>query len=221
MHSRVSGLSDYFAVDELDCIRIGREIVRRPQLAQARAGAAPRRPTSRSTTPRSCSASRPPTCGCRSTRARCIARIVDGSRFDEYKPLYGTSLVTGWASLHGYPVGDPRQRTRRAVQRGGQEGHRVHPARQPDRHAAGVPAEHHRLHGRARTTSSAGSIKDGAKMINAVANSRRPAPHRHHRRRRYGAGNYGMCGRGLRAAVHVRLAEREARGDGPRSSSPA
>ena len=34
-----------------------------------------------------------------------IARIVDGSRFDEFKPLYGTSLVTGWASIHGYPVG--------------------------------------------------------------------------------------------------------------------
>ncbi|OEV12014.1 hypothetical protein AN219_29450, partial [Streptomyces nanshensis] len=34
-----------------------------------------------------------------------IARIVDGSEFDEVKPLYGPSLVTGWARLHGYPVG--------------------------------------------------------------------------------------------------------------------
>lgn len=34
-----------------------------------------------------------------------IARIVDGSDFDEFKPLYGTSLTTGWANLHGYPVG--------------------------------------------------------------------------------------------------------------------
>ena len=34
-----------------------------------------------------------------------IARIVDGSRFEEFKPLYGTTLVTGWASIHGYPVG--------------------------------------------------------------------------------------------------------------------
>ena len=34
-----------------------------------------------------------------------LARMVDGSEFDEYKPLYGTSLVTGWARLHGYPVG--------------------------------------------------------------------------------------------------------------------
>ncbi len=34
-----------------------------------------------------------------------LARIVDGSRFEEYKPLYGSALVTGWASIHGYPVG--------------------------------------------------------------------------------------------------------------------
>ena len=34
-----------------------------------------------------------------------IARIVDGSEFDEFKPLYGSSLVTGWANLYGYPIG--------------------------------------------------------------------------------------------------------------------
>jgi acetyl-CoA carboxylase carboxyltransferase component len=34
-----------------------------------------------------------------------IARVVDGSDFDEFKPLYGSSLVTGWARMHGYPIG--------------------------------------------------------------------------------------------------------------------
>ena len=34
-----------------------------------------------------------------------IARIVDGSRFEEFKPLYGPTLVCGWASIHGFPVG--------------------------------------------------------------------------------------------------------------------
>ena len=34
-----------------------------------------------------------------------LARVVDGSRFDEYKSEYGTSLVTGWASIHGFRVG--------------------------------------------------------------------------------------------------------------------
>ena len=34
-----------------------------------------------------------------------IARIVDGSRFEDFKPQYGPTLVCGWASVHGYPVG--------------------------------------------------------------------------------------------------------------------
>src|SRR5207247_9970536 len=34
-----------------------------------------------------------------------IARVVDGSRLEEFKPTYGTTLVTGWARLHGYPLG--------------------------------------------------------------------------------------------------------------------
>lgn len=34
-----------------------------------------------------------------------IARIVDGSEFDEFKKLYGTTLITGFAHIHGYPVG--------------------------------------------------------------------------------------------------------------------
>jgi len=34
-----------------------------------------------------------------------LARVVDGSRFSEYKPLYGPALVTGWCHIHGYRVG--------------------------------------------------------------------------------------------------------------------
>ena len=34
-----------------------------------------------------------------------IARLVDGSEFDEFKALYGTTLVTGFAHIHGMPVG--------------------------------------------------------------------------------------------------------------------
>ena len=70
MHSRVSGVADYFAVDEVDCIRIGRQIV--ADLNWRKLGPAPQRPRSRSrgTTPTSCSASSRPTSACRSTRAR-------------------------------------------------------------------------------------------------------------------------------------------------------
>ena len=34
-----------------------------------------------------------------------IGRVVDGSRFEEFKPRYGNTLVCGWAGIHGYPVG--------------------------------------------------------------------------------------------------------------------
>src|SRR5580700_5930581 len=104
MHSRVSGLADYFATDELDCLRIGRQIV--ADLHWRKLGPPPSEPAD------------PPLydpeelLGIVSADFRVpfdprevLARVVDGSRFAEYKPRYGTSLVTGWASVHGYPVG--------------------------------------------------------------------------------------------------------------------
>ena len=159
MHSRVSGLADYFAVDELDCIRIGREIVRRPQLAQARPGRRgpadePRlrpRGAARHRVGRPPGAVRPAR-GARPHRRR-LASSTSSSRST------APALVTGWASIHGYPVGILANAPGVLFSEEAQEGHRVHPARQPDRHAAGVPAEHHRLHGRHATTSSAGSSR--------------------------------------------------------------
>ena len=147
MHARVSGLADYFAVDELDALRLGRQIVRR--LNWRKLGPGPR------------GAGRPPRydpeelLGIASADLRVpfdprevLARVVDGSDFDEFKPLL--------RHVAGHRVGraprlsrrHPRQPPRRPVHRGGAEGGAVHPARQPDRHAAAVPAEHHRLHGR-------------------------------------------------------------------------
>ena len=76
-----------------------------------------------------------------------IARIVDGSRFDEFKPHYGTTLVTGWAHLHGYPIGILGNNGI-LFSDSSREGGAVHPALQQDRRAAPLPPEHHRLHGR-------------------------------------------------------------------------
>ena len=68
MHARTSGLADYFAVDELDAIRIGRRIVAR--LNWQSTARRPARSPSRWPTPRNCSASCRRTCAHRSTRAR-------------------------------------------------------------------------------------------------------------------------------------------------------
>src|SRR4051812_13121607 len=104
MHSRVSGLSDYFARDELDCIRIGREIVE--HLNWRKLGPPPQHAV---VEPRFDAED---LLGIASIDLKVpfdprdvLARVVDDSRFEEYKPLYGSSLVTGWAQVHGYLVG--------------------------------------------------------------------------------------------------------------------
>ena len=159
MHSRVSGLADYFARDELDCIRIGRKIVADLELAQARARHRAGPPTRRSTTPRSSSASPRSTSACRSTRVRCSPASSTARGFDEYKPTYGISLVTGWASIHGYPVGVLANARGVLFMEEAKKATEFILLAQPDRHPARVPPEHHRLHGRAASTSRRASSR--------------------------------------------------------------
>ena len=118
----------------------------RSSTGEARPGAERARRRSRATTPTSCSAIASADSRCRSIR-EVIARIVDGSRFDEFKPLYGTDARDRLGAPPRLPGRHPRQQ-RHPVLGGGAEGRAVHPALQPDRHAAPLPAEHHRLHGR-------------------------------------------------------------------------
>jgi len=100
-----------------------------------------------------------------------IARVVDGSVFDEYKPLYGTSLVTGWAASTATPSaswptpGGP-------VQRGGKKASEfILLANQTTPRCSSFTTR--RLHG-GKEYEQLGMIKDGAKMINAVSNSTVP-----------------------------------------------
>ncbi|MEP7201518.1 MAG: carboxyl transferase domain-containing protein [Ilumatobacteraceae bacterium] len=192
MHARVSGLADYFAVDELDGIRLGRQIVRR--LNQRKRGPGPRGP------------GKPPRLdpehllGIPSVDPKIpfdprdvIARLVDDSDFDEFKPLYGSSLVTGFAELHGYPIGIL------ANHRGvlfSEEAHKasqfIQLANQIDTPLVFLQNTTGYMVG--KDFEQRGIIKDGAKMINAVTNSK--VPHLTiHMAASYGAGNYGMCGR--------------------------
>jgi acetyl-CoA carboxylase carboxyltransferase component len=104
MHSRISGVSDYLADSELDAIRIGREIVGHLDLPKL--GPAPLENPDEPMFPAD------DLLGIASADVKVpfdsrevIARLVDGSRFSEFKPLYGSTLVCGWARLYGYPVG--------------------------------------------------------------------------------------------------------------------
>ncbi len=192
MHARTSGLADYLAVDELDAIRIGRRIIARLNWRKAGPPPAPDYaeplfdaedlldivPSDLKTPfdPR-----------------EVIARVVDGSAFDEFKPLYGTSLVTGWARVHGYPMGIL------ANAQGVLFGAESQKAAQFIQLANQIDTPLLFLHNTTgymvgKDYEQSGIIKHGALMINAVANSR--VPHISILMgASYGAGNYGMCGR--------------------------
>ena len=105
MHARQSGLADYFAQDEQDAIRIGRAIVGRLNWTQAGPAPEARRRRTRCYDAEELLGIVPSDLKVPFDPREVIARLVDGSEFDEFKPLYGSSLVTGWASLHGYPIG--------------------------------------------------------------------------------------------------------------------
>jgi acyl-CoA carboxylase subunit beta len=192
MHARRSGLADYLASDERDALRIGRRIVAR--LNWRKVGPTPRGPVA--------APQKDPEelLGAVSADLRVpfdprevVARVVDGSEFDEFKPLYGDSLVTGWARVHGYPVGIL------ANARGVLFSAESQKAAQFIQLANQVETPLVFLHNTTgymvgREYEQGGIIKHGALMINAVANSR--VPHISILMgASYGAGHYGMCGR--------------------------
>ncbi|MFI1112452.1 acyl-CoA carboxylase subunit beta [Streptomyces physcomitrii] len=192
MHARVSGLSDYFAVDELDAIRIGRDIMAR--LNWRKLGPAPSGPA---TPPRY---DPEEILGIVSADGKVpfdprevLARTVDGSEFDEYKPGYGTSLVTGWAQLHGYPVGVlANHRGVLFSEEAKKAAEFILLANQTDTPLLFLQNTTGYMVG--TSYEQGGIIKDGAKMINAVTNS--TVPHLTiNMASSFGAGNYGMSGR--------------------------
>ena len=104
MHSEISGLSDYLAEDEMDALRICREVV--SHLNWSKSGTKPSKISSEP------AYSKDELLGLISEDLKSpldireiIARIADGSKFEDFKPLYGPTMVCGWASIHGYQVG--------------------------------------------------------------------------------------------------------------------
>jgi acetyl-CoA carboxylase carboxyltransferase component len=192
MHSRVSGVADYFAVDELDCIRIGRQIV--ADLNWRKLGPTP---SGRVEEPLY---DPDELLGIVSADFRVpfdprevIARVVDGSRFSEYKARYGTSLVTGWSSVHGFPVGIlANERGVLFSEESKKASEFILLANSSDTPLVFLQNTTGYMVG--TRYEQGGIIKDGAKMINAVTNS--TVPHiTVNMAASFGAGNYGMSGR--------------------------
>ncbi len=190
MHSRISGLSDYLAEDELDGLRIARDIVShysdpipKPNLKPVEE---PLYPADELLGVASADVRVP------FESREVIARIVDGSKFDEFKAKYGTTLVTGFGYIHGYSVGILANNGVLMSESAGKGAQFIHLCNQQNipliflQNITGFMV--------GRTYEEQGIIRNGAKLINAVSNSTVPAI-TIMTGSSYGAGNYAMCGR--------------------------
>ncbi len=192
LHARTSGVADHLAESDAHALGIARRIVRT-------LGAAPKRPPFALHTPT------PPRFDPAELDAlipadprepydvrEVIARLVDGSEFDEFKRLYGATLVTGFARIWGYPVGIVANNGILFSESAQKGAHFIELCAQ-----RGIPLVFlQNITGFmvGRKYEAGGIAKDGAKLVTAVATA--PVP-------KFtviiggsfGAGNYGMCGR--------------------------
>ena len=192
MHADKSGLADYLAEDEMDALRMCREVV--SHLDWHKAGPEP-----------SYVADAPVhdpegLMGLVSRDLRqpvdvkeIISRVVDGSRFEEFKPRYGPTLICGFATIHGYPVGILGNNGVIYPEAAEKAAHFIQLCNRQDTPMVFLQNITGFIVG--REFEEAGIIKKGSQMINALTNSTVP-----HLTviigSSYGAGTYAMSGRG-------------------------
>jgi acetyl-CoA carboxylase carboxyltransferase component len=192
VHCRISGVADHYAQNDTDALRIARDVFRfipkpnkqTPQIAEAEEphhdvdeiyGIIPRDPRKAYDV------------------HEVIYRIIDASWFHEFKALYAPTVVCGFARIWGYPVGiignngvlfsESALKATHFIELCAQRGIPLVFLQNITGFIVGKQFEH------------GGIAKDGAKMVNAVANAAVPK-FTVIIGGSYGAGNYGMCGRG-------------------------
>jgi 3-methylcrotonyl-CoA carboxylase beta subunit len=124
-----------------------------------------------------------------------ITRIVDGSGFQEFKPAYGASLVTGFARIHGFPIGILANNGVLFSESSVKGAHFIELCDQ--RHIPLLFLQNITGFMVGTEAERGGIAKHSAKLVYAVANARVPK-YTVLIGGSYGAGNYGMCGRGFR-----------------------
>jgi|TARA_B110000914_G_scaffold68909_1_gene60250 acetyl-CoA carboxylase carboxyltransferase component len=191
MHAEKSGLADYLAEDEMDALRIGREVV--SHLNWRKEGRGP-----------ALQADEPindiedllglvdPDLKRPFDVREVIGRVTDGSRFEEFKPLFGPTMICGFASIHGYTVGIIGNNGPIFPDTASKGAHFVQLCNQIDvpivflQNITGFVV--------GKDYESDGQIKKGAQFLNSVSNSTVP-----HLTiilgNSYGAGTYAMSGR--------------------------
>lgn len=191
VHTRISGVADHFAVDDDDALRQLRAIVADLNtVKRVEADLAP--PEDPLYDPEELYGILPRTFRETYDVREVIARLVDGSKFREFKARYGTTLVTGFARIHGYPVGIIANNGVLFGESALKGTHFIElctARRIPLLFLQNITGF---MVGKAY--EAGGIAKDGAKMVHAVANAAVPkltviigGS--------FGAGNYGMCGR--------------------------
>ena len=191
LHCRTSGVTDHYANNDEHALLIARRIVRNLN-----------RPMATSIKPETVSEPRYPAeelLGLIPDSLRkpmdvhaVIARLVDGSVFDEFKELYGTTLITGFARIHGYPVGIVANNGVLFSESALKGTHFINLCA-----ARGIPLVFlQNITGFmvGKSYEAGGIAKNGAKMVNAVACAKVPK-FTVIIGGSFGAGNYGMCGR--------------------------
>ncbi len=191
MHADISGLGEYLAEDERDALRLCREIV--SHLNWHKPGPEPTlRADPPALDPEELLGILDPELRRPVEIREVIGRIVDGSRFEEFKPRYGPTLVCGFASIHGYPVGILGNNGVLYPDSAEKGAHFVQLCNQIDMPLVFLQNLTGFIVG--RDYEQAGMIKKGSQLINAVTNSEVP-----HLTvivgASYGAGTYAMSGR--------------------------
>jgi acetyl-CoA carboxylase carboxyltransferase component len=192
VHTHISGVADHYAEDDPHALNIVREIIETLNHTVGAQSHAPNTPDAPLYEPAEIYGIIPTTFRESYDVREVIARIVDGSRFREFKANYGTTLVTGFAHIEGYLVGIIANNGVLFSESALKGTHFIElcAARQIPllflQNITGFMV--------GKAYEAAGIAKDGAKMVHAVANAAVPkltviigGS--------FGAGNYGMCGR--------------------------
>ena len=191
VHSRTSGVTDHMAMNDAHALGLARRIVanlNRPK----RHGLELSEPRDPLYDPTEIYGIVPPDLRRPFEVREVITRLVDGSELDEFKPLYGTSLVCGFARLMGYPVGIVANNGILFSESALKGAHFVELCCQ-----RGIPLIFlQNISGFmvGRKYEAGGIAKDGAKLVTAVACAQVPK-FTLILGGSFGAGNYGMCGR--------------------------
>jgi len=192
VHTRRSGVADHFATSDEHALAIARRIVadthlRKPDPPWA---ALPAEPPA--VDPSDLYGLIPDDHRTQLDARELIARIVDGSRFDEFKQLYGETLVCGWARIEGYPVGILANNGVLFAESAQKGAHFIELA--CTRRVPLVFLQNITGFMVGKEYEAGGIARDGAKLVMAVACAEVPK-FTVVVGGSFGAGNYGMCGR--------------------------